>query len=149
VGLAAIPLPLGGERMKTYRSVGEFAADSGRIAANIGRFGDVLLSDTAGEVNRRVQREPVGPTGRLKGSRVFIRGGAGQPSIIGWTAPYAQIIARGRKRSKPYKRKGASKLVVRMLGSKQARSGFIRPMFFGLRRDWPTVVNRAAAKVGE
>lgn len=156
-----------------YNSLKQFAEDFGpQLSVWTGRMRRNLVDEATDFMIVKSEREPVGSGPRYKGgkqpgvlkaSRVITRGP--EQSSIGWTAPHAAIINRGRKRSKPYSRRlrgtsadasrgkrgknlgaGGTKPFTRMLGSKQARGGMTRPAFVALRRDWGKVIEKAVAR---
>lgn len=119
-----------------------------RIARMLATFGAELVEVGAVIVSDAQLARTPGRTDKLKRTHGLARIGGG--FAAGFDAPYGGVIDRGRKRNKaPYKvSRGGSSFEVkrRMLGSEFAPRGMNRGAVRELRRHWPEVISRAAAR---
>lgn len=149
--------------MPRYVSPANFAE---RFGPDLGSYLTRVLSAakdlTAEHVEAATRpRTPVGSgrdqhPGALAASLGLTLGGGLADSIVGLGTPYGTVVNRGRKRSRPYEfttRTGKkAKVEKRMLGSKQtpeARRGLFRGGIRQTRREFPNVIEKAVAKVGD
>lgn len=140
--------------MKTYGSLPEFAQRFPPEAVGFVKGFDLVLRKLSTvHVAAGTQIRAPQLTGALLASqKVRMPASGDQFGVVSFSAPYASVYIKGRRRSKPHSRKtasGKSREYTRMLGSRQpqARRGMVSPALRQLRADWSGLVEEAVQRI--